>query len=54
MLKPQQRFKIETHNAFNEEIHSISLSSNENKRLQTFDRIASYLYGTNAGKVCKT
>ena len=39
---------------FNEEIKKIALSSNNDKRLQTFDRITSYPYGTNAGKVCKT
>ena len=27
----------------------IALSSNDDKRLQTFDRITSYSYGTNAG-----
>ena len=32
----------------------IALSSNEDERLQTFDRIASYPYGTSAGKLCKT
>ena len=30
------------------------LSGNDDKRLQTFDRITSYPYGTTAGKVCKT
>ena len=30
------------------------LSSNDDKRLQTFDKITSYPYGTSAGKVCKT
>ena len=29
-------------------------SSNDHKRLQTFDRITSYPYGASAGKVCKT
>ena len=32
----------------------IALSSNDDKRLQTYDRITSYPYGTSAGKVCKT
>ena len=27
---------------------------NDDKRLQTFDRMTSYPYGANAGKVCKT
>ena len=30
------------------------LSSNDDKRLQTFDGIRSYPYGTIPGKVCKT
>ena len=32
----------------------IALSSNVDKRLQTYDRITSYPYGTSAGNVCKT
>ena len=53
-LKSQQRFKSERHDAYTEEINKIALSSNDDKRLQTFDRITSYPYGTSAGKVCKT
>ena len=54
VLKSQQRFKNERHVAYTEEINKIALSSNDDKRLQTFDRITSYPYGTSAGKVCKT
>ena len=54
ILKSQQRFKSEAHNVYNEENNKIALSCNDNKRLQTFDRITSYLYGSNVGKVCKT
>ena len=39
---------------YTEEITKIALSSNDNKRLQTFDRITPYPYGTSAGKVFKT
>ena len=46
ILKSQQRFKSERHDVYTEE-------SNDDERLQTFDRITSYLYGTSAGKVCK-
>ena len=53
-LKSQQRFKSERHDAYTEEINKIALSSSDDKRLQTFDRITSYPYGTSAGKVCKT
>ena len=31
----------------------IPLSSNDDKRLQTFDRITLYPYSTSVGKVCK-
>ena len=54
ILKSQQRFKSETHDTYTEEINKIPLSSNDDKRLQTFDRITTYPYGTSAGKVCKT
>ena len=53
ILKSQQRFKREAHNVYTEGISIIVLSSNNDKRLQTFDRIISYPYGINAGKVCK-
>ena len=54
ILKSQQRFKSEKHDVYTEEVNKISLSSNADKRLQTFDRITSYPYGTSTGKVCKT
>ena len=54
LLKSQQRSRNEIHDVYTEEINNIALSSNDNKRLQTFDRITSYTYGTSAGKVCKT
>ena len=54
ILKSQQRFKSEAHNAYTEEINKIALRSNDNERLQTFDRITPYPYGVSAGKVCKT
>ena len=54
ILKLQQRFKSEAHNVYTEEINKIALSSNDDKRLQTFDRITSYPHGASAGKVYKT
>ena len=54
ILKSQQIFKSEAHNVCTEEVNKIALGSNDDKRLQTYDRIASYLYGSSAGKVCKT
>ena len=54
ILKLQQRFKSERHDVYTKEINKSALSSNDDKRLQTFDRITSYTYGTSAGKACKT
>ena len=39
ILKSQQRFKSEVYNVYTEEINKIALSSNDDKRLQIFDRI---------------
>ena len=54
ILKSQQRFKSETYNVFTERVNKIALNSNDDERMETFDRITSYPYDTNAGKVCKT
>ena len=54
ILKSQQRFKSDCHNAYTEKINKISLSSNDDKRLQTFDKTATYPYGTRAFKACKS
>ena len=54
ILKSQQRFKSEAHFAYTEEINKITLSSHDDKRLQNFDRITTYPYGTNAFKVCES
>ena len=37
---------------YTEEVNNIALSSNDDKRMQTFDRVATYPYGTNAFKMC--
>ena len=46
MLKIQQRFKSERHHVFTEEINKISLSSNDDKRMQSIDSKETYAYGT--------
>ena len=46
ILKTQQIFKSERHNAFTEEIDKIALSSNDSKRMQSTDSIKTYSYGT--------
>ena len=54
ILKSQQRFKIDHHNVHTEQINKITLSSNDGKRLQTFNKITTYPYQTNAFKVCES
>ena len=54
ILKLQQWFKSKSYNMYTEEINKISLSSNNDERLQTFDKITSYPYGANVGKVYQT
>ena len=52
--KSQQRFKCDYHNVCTEQINTIALSSNDDKRLQTFDKTTTYPHGTNAFKVCES
>ena len=54
ILQSQQRFKSDYHNVYTEQINKIALSSNDDKRLQTFDKITTYPYETNAFKVCES
>ena len=54
ILKLQQRFESNHHNVYTEEINKIALSSNDDKRLQTSDRIKTYPYGTNAFNVVES
>ena len=53
ILRSQLRFKSDLHNVYTEEVNKIALNSNDDKRLQTFDRVTTYPYGTNAYKVCE-
>ena len=41
------------HDVYTEEVNKIPLSNNDDKRIQTFDGIGKYPYGTNAFKVCE-
>ena len=54
ILKSQLRFKSDHHDVYIEEVSKIALNSNDDKRLQTFDRITTYQYGTNAFKICES
>ena len=54
VYRSQERFKSYNHDVYAEEVNKIALSSNDDKRLQTFDRITTYPYGTNVFKICET
>ena len=45
VLKSQQRFRSERHNVYTGNVKKIELSSNDDKRLQTFDKITTNPYG---------
>ena len=54
VYRSQQRFKSYNHDFYTEEVNEIAVSSNDDKRLQTLDRITTYPYRTNAFKVCES
>ena len=54
ILKSQQRFKSDHQKVHTEEVNKIALSSNDDKRLQTFNVTETYPYETNAFKVCES
>ena len=51
ILQSKQEFKSEYHNVYTEQINEIALSSNDDKILQTFDKIRLYPFGTNTFEV---
>ena len=54
ILKLQKIFKSDHHNLYTEQINKIAPSSDNDKKLQTSDKITTYPYGTNACKVCES
>ena len=53
IIRSQQRFRSYNHKVYTEEVNKIALSSNDDRRLQTFDRVTRYPYETNVFKVCE-
>ena len=45
LLKSQQKFESDDHNVYTEQINKIALRSNNDKRLQAFDKITRYWSG---------
>ena len=54
VYRSQERFKSYNHDVYTEEVNKIALSNNDDKRIQTFDGIETYPYGTNAFKACES
>ena len=44
VLKSQQRFKSESHDVYTAKVNQIALSRNDDKKLQTFDKITTFPY----------
>ena len=53
IIRSQKRFRSDHHRVYTEEVNKIGLSSNDDKRKQTYDKITTYPYGTNVFKVCE-
>ena len=53
IIRSQQRFKSDGHDDYTEEINKMALSYNDDKRLITYDGIATYPYGIGVGILCK-
>ena len=53
LIKSQQRFRSDHHKVCTEEVNKIALSSNDDKRIQTFDKITTFPYGTSVFKICE-
>ena len=47
VYRSQERFKTCYHDVYTEEVNKTALSSNDDKRLQTSDKITTYPHGTN-------
>ena len=53
LLRSQHRFRSDHHKVYTEEVNKIALSSNDDKRIQTFDKVTTYPYGTNVFMLCE-
>ena len=53
ITKSQHRVRSDHHKMYTEEVNKIVLSSNDDKRIQTYDKITTDPYGTNTFMVCE-
>ena len=53
ILTSQQRFTSDHHTKYTEKINKIAISSNDDKRIQTYDKVTAYPYGTSVFEICE-
>ena len=53
VLRSQQTFKSDGHDVYTVNVNKTALSFNDDKRLMSYDGIATYPYGIGAGILCK-
>ena len=53
IIKRELMFENYKDSLFDDKKYKITLSNNDDKRMQTFDRVTTYPYGTNVFKVCE-
>ena len=53
VLRSHQRFRSDHDRVYTEDVNKIALSSNDDERIQTYDKITIYPYGTNIFKICE-
>ena len=51
IIRSQQIFRSYNHKVYTEEVNKIALSSNDDKRIQTYDKVTTFPYGANVFKV---
>ena len=54
ILRSQQRFKSDHHTIYTENINKTAITSNDDERLKTYNKMTTYPHGTNAFKVCES
>ena len=52
--RSQLRFKSDCHEVCTEEVNKIAISHNNDKRIQTYDGITTYPYGTSVFKILES
>ena len=53
MVTSQQRFTNDHHTIYTEKINKIAISSNDDKRIQAYDKVKAYPYGTSVFEICE-